>query len=463
MKSIIVPWKNQNEWNQVYSDIFSEQIEKQQKALDQIAGWRFRGKIPHAVDITSLLILTLLKYKNKKYSTELELRLELSTSIIRFVNGLVDSKQKKQHVIPVSNIAKDINLPQFFVEIRHDSTHNNLPSLEVLQNAAYLCLDWLKNRYWDVYQNIVDSLQENIISNLSEMQSKILTFISKQKKEKPLENQKKIFNISGNYFKIIQSFKNDDFDLCSSIVSLFINSEIISVEIMSNYSFSQIVNSWIPFILRLFLDYNHAITQLIMLVVNKLIPFQKVDHPQFKMKKFEIFSEIISKSIDICFDNQLFNKILSIFNFPKENQFCKYLEQSLSGFLEEFLLKIRRYNLNFEKILGSLVRSGILSQEFHDQIKFYWNFQQNSFPNTSFDLISQRESLRQDDLGLEELEKLVSNSNQNQNQNQNQIKNIWSLSTDFPIGLPIGLSPDGYFPNLYLNLDSQLIHPKNKK
>ena len=59
----------------------------------------------------------------------------------RFVNGAVDPLQsRQQYAIAVSSIAKDLGIPEFLVEIRHQATHNRLPTLSVLRlGTAKVC------------------------------------------------------------------------------------------------------------------------------------------------------------------------------------------------------------------------------------------------------------------------------------------------------------------------------------
>lgn len=65
-----------------------------------------------------------------------------------FVNGLVDPAQQSAFARPVATIARELGLPLWFVELRHASTHTDLPSLASLRSAAQLALDWLRDRYW---------------------------------------------------------------------------------------------------------------------------------------------------------------------------------------------------------------------------------------------------------------------------------------------------------------------------
>lgn len=80
--------------------------------------------------------------------TTIELRYFYSLCIIRTVNGLVDPSQKGFFAESIYNIASRIGLPGWIVEIRHDATHDRLPSLSLLRSGARELLSWLYNNYW---------------------------------------------------------------------------------------------------------------------------------------------------------------------------------------------------------------------------------------------------------------------------------------------------------------------------
>ena len=53
-----------------------------------------------------------------------------------FVTGLLDSHQDKARKISMYGVAKSVGLPATFVELRHQATHEQLPSLTRLRAAA---------------------------------------------------------------------------------------------------------------------------------------------------------------------------------------------------------------------------------------------------------------------------------------------------------------------------------------
>ena len=70
------------------------------------------------------------------HRSQLALRQSYSTAIIRLVNGLVDPLQFGAYARSIASIANQLGLPSWLVELRHASTHEDLPSLELLREAA---------------------------------------------------------------------------------------------------------------------------------------------------------------------------------------------------------------------------------------------------------------------------------------------------------------------------------------
>ena len=60
----------------------------------------------------------------------------ISYSRPSFVNALVDAHQTGMYAQSIAHIAARIGLPLWFVELRHAATHEELPSLSVLREAA---------------------------------------------------------------------------------------------------------------------------------------------------------------------------------------------------------------------------------------------------------------------------------------------------------------------------------------
>lgn len=66
----------------------------------------------------------------------------------RFVTGMLDSHQDKRRKMSMYAIAKTIGLPATYVELRHQATHEELPSLSKLRSATQKALKWIWAYYW---------------------------------------------------------------------------------------------------------------------------------------------------------------------------------------------------------------------------------------------------------------------------------------------------------------------------
>lgn len=109
----------------------------------KLAAWKNITTLPHALDSTHAILSVLVQdnqstipgiYNAK--SVTLPLRQSYATSVIRLVNGLVDPLQVGVYARSIASIAQQLGLPAWLVELRHAATHEDLPSLEVLREAA---------------------------------------------------------------------------------------------------------------------------------------------------------------------------------------------------------------------------------------------------------------------------------------------------------------------------------------
>lgn len=117
------------------------------RGVQKVKALLSRGKLPHTIEITSLLTSIVLLDEKNDADTNI-LKLSYSMAIIRFVNGLLDNFQQSNYAIPLYQLAKSLNLPSFFVELRHMSTHEALPELPICRIACKRALNWLYDNYW---------------------------------------------------------------------------------------------------------------------------------------------------------------------------------------------------------------------------------------------------------------------------------------------------------------------------
>ncbi|KAJ2989960.1 hypothetical protein NUW58_g3195 [Xylaria curta] len=114
--------------------------------------WMQRGGCPHLVESTALLTAAVLSDLNESRtranSSSYAIRAAYSAAFSRFVTGLLDGQQDKLRKMSMYSIAKTIGLPATFVELRHQATHEQLPSLSKLRSAANNALTWIWHFYW---------------------------------------------------------------------------------------------------------------------------------------------------------------------------------------------------------------------------------------------------------------------------------------------------------------------------
>ncbi|KAF3002811.1 Saccharopine dehydrogenase [NADP(+), L-glutamate-forming] [Neopestalotiopsis sp. 37M] len=146
------------------SRTFRTETDQRRQAVSRVAMWVQRGSCPHMVESTGLLMAAvlddLLVHEARGASGQSSgggglgagstsaVRLAYSAAFSRFVTGLLDSHQDKQMKQSMYSIAKTIGLPATFVELRHQCTHEQLPSLLKLRSAAQKSLIWIWDYYW---------------------------------------------------------------------------------------------------------------------------------------------------------------------------------------------------------------------------------------------------------------------------------------------------------------------------
>ncbi|CAM9899164.1 unnamed protein product [Pylaiella littoralis] len=139
--------------------LFSPEPYLRSQGVQHVAAWQSRERVPHAVETTSQLVEvrlndvgaaaagSLLALGGARRSEE-ELRLVYSAVVVRAVNGLTGHEQKTAHAAPVSSLAREIGLPTWIVDIRHEAAHKQLPGIVTLRLAADFLVDYLLGKYW---------------------------------------------------------------------------------------------------------------------------------------------------------------------------------------------------------------------------------------------------------------------------------------------------------------------------
>ncbi|CAM9716790.1 unnamed protein product, partial [Chrysoparadoxa australica] len=145
-----LPWRDWGEWGLVHFLLFSHNPGERRAGVSRVKAWRARERIPHAVDTTAQLVELSLLDGGRYPPGELELRLGYSCALIRGVNGLVEPGQKRSHATSVYALAEAMGLPSWLIDLRHNATHKDLPSLSLLRLAKDFLLGYLRERYWAI-------------------------------------------------------------------------------------------------------------------------------------------------------------------------------------------------------------------------------------------------------------------------------------------------------------------------
>ncbi|KAJ7655181.1 Las1-like-domain-containing protein [Mycena polygramma] len=146
-----VPWTSITELDQLCSWVFTDEtdLESKTKAINRLAAWRAITPLPHALESTLALLSALIQDASSSDPLSyLSLRHSYAAAIIRLVNGLVDPLQLGAYARSIASIANQLGLPPWLVELRHAATHEDLPSLELLRQAARESMAWLLHNYF---------------------------------------------------------------------------------------------------------------------------------------------------------------------------------------------------------------------------------------------------------------------------------------------------------------------------
>ncbi|CAA6654447.1 unnamed protein product [Spirodela intermedia] len=182
---MLVPWSSWDQWNFVRESLFSPSHDSVTAALRRITAWKSRGCLPVAVEVTARIVEIQhmdpfffgKEVASQTMNSEDMLALLYSITLTRLVNGFTEKVSyfddhaqkhgKKKHSI--SNLADAIGLPRMVVDIRHESSHNDVPSLPLVRLASIRALDWLKSHYWEPQSRAIPDVRKQIRMRLHQM------------------------------------------------------------------------------------------------------------------------------------------------------------------------------------------------------------------------------------------------------------------------------------------------------
>ncbi|KAG5339894.1 Protein LAS1 [Termitomyces sp. T112] len=146
-----VPWASLSELEQICAWIYSDEndIDAKILAINRLSAWKATTCLPHALESALSILVAIAQDNSHTCSTSsLSIRQSYATAIIRLVNGLVDPLQLGAFARSIASIANQLGLPSWLVELRHAATHEDLPSLVLLRDAAWESMTWLLHNYF---------------------------------------------------------------------------------------------------------------------------------------------------------------------------------------------------------------------------------------------------------------------------------------------------------------------------
>ena len=80
------------------------------------------------------------------------------------MNFITEPFQTNTHAKAIKQIAHQIGIPDWIVNLRHSATHFNLPSIEILEKAIDYLFEYLDERYVSTYEET--TLEQSILENV---------------------------------------------------------------------------------------------------------------------------------------------------------------------------------------------------------------------------------------------------------------------------------------------------------
>ncbi|XP_060612171.2 ribosomal biogenesis protein LAS1L [Anolis sagrei] len=144
----VVAWQSKAEWDQVMVGLYCGDCQMQQAALDRVSVWksRYGHRMPLAVESTADLVRCKLLDASGNLKSH-ELVLTYGLALVRFLNLITERKQKK-FTTSLRWLAKELDIPVWIVDLRHELTHGKLPPLVTCQKGCDVVLEWLRRTYW---------------------------------------------------------------------------------------------------------------------------------------------------------------------------------------------------------------------------------------------------------------------------------------------------------------------------
>ncbi|KAK7276648.1 hypothetical protein RIF29_17792 [Crotalaria pallida] len=287
----LVPWLNWNEWIFVKDSLFSDSPPSISSALHRISAWRSRGCLPVSIQVTASIVEIHLKdpffklidqTNNDAPLSDEILSMLYCMAILRLVNGVVEKTRKKE-LVSIAVAADAIGIPRMLIDIRHEASHRELPSLKVARTASIKALEWLKSYYWDPQSKAIPFQGDGNANVIEEIKSRIRELaICVKAKETPLSSTSltKGKGSKKQFTKILKSVLKLYSSSSSEIVSVLLEyllKALSSAEFKENAddtsvgpTIQNVLADWKPVLLKLWNKEPELLLNLLQEVLNMI-------------------------------------------------------------------------------------------------------------------------------------------------------------------------------------------------
>uniref|UniRef100_A0ABM5EWE9 Ribosomal biogenesis protein LAS1L isoform X2 n=1 Tax=Pogona vitticeps TaxID=103695 RepID=A0ABM5EWE9_9SAUR len=206
----VVAWQSKAEWDQVMVGLYCGDCQLQRDALDRVSVWksRYGHRMPLAVECTADLVrCKILDASDDMKSHELVLMYGLA--LVRFTNLITERKQKKFN-ISLRWLAKELDIPVWIVDLRHELTHGKLPPLATCRKGCDVVLEWLRRSYWSrqLSNGLAGAREEEEDDELSNSESGTDSSQEEPEKSSPSPISRKHLELLEKVTDVLISYKN---------------------------------------------------------------------------------------------------------------------------------------------------------------------------------------------------------------------------------------------------------------
>jgi len=172
-------WRDWSEWRYVFDTLRSDDRTQRKRGVQRVAAWRTRGKVPVAVCATASLVEVSLLDTEESPISPWCLRQLYSMALIRLINALADTAQRGKFALSIESLLRTLEWPAWLVDLRHQATHGELPSLEILRIAGQTALSKLHERFWLPQQEVIEENENLLVEEAALERQKIRKLVTK--------------------------------------------------------------------------------------------------------------------------------------------------------------------------------------------------------------------------------------------------------------------------------------------